>query len=126
MDANRTLLVSKRGPNAKTAKIGRSIGAAADDVIYDVLNQVPPKGSIDLSFGPHHQSLFLVGWEIHGHYYILTGGDLTSPAYDQIAMQGEMTVYRIPPIDMLLMSVDGIPVSIGINQSKMFVSERDL
>lgn len=126
MDANRTLLVGKRGPNAKTARVGKSIGPTSDSVIYDVLNQIPPKGSVALSFGVLQQSLFLLGWEINDHYYILTSGDLVNPAYDQIAMQGELRVYRIPPIDMLFISIDGKPTSIGISRSKQLAYREGL
>ncbi len=125
MDVSRTLLVQKAGPRAKPIRVGKSIGAATDDVIYSVLNQTPPDDAISLGFNDHKQSIFLIGWEIQNNYYILSSEDLTWPAFSQVSMQGELTAYRIAPVDMLMISVDGKPISIGVNRSTYVISKRE-
>ena len=124
LDASVVLMVQKPGPHAKPAKISRPLGAAADDVIYDVLNQVPPDHALPLDFSHPDLSFDIRGWKINGDFFIRTAQDLTWPAYSQIAMQGQVNVYRVAPVDMIMLSIQGQPIAVEVNISEYNGMER--
>lgn len=103
MDYRVDMHVPRRGPNAAPGQASKAQPDIEPEML-DVLDGTPPNNAVRLKTDSRDVS----AWQIGSNLFIRTAAVLQSPAFQKKASSADGTnVYRITPIPVILVSVDG-------------------
>lgn len=113
VDTRLDVRILKRGPNAAAQIIKQPIPETADKTITDFLDGVAPHGAQDMK-----TSLAGVqAWRLKGNVYLRTKLALLSPAWtNSVASADGTNAYEIADTPVVLVSDNGTPVSVSVQQ----------
>ena len=103
MDYRVDLHIPRRGPNAVPGQASKTQPDIEPEML-DLLDGTPPNSAVRLKTDSQDVS----AWQIGNFLFVRTAAMLQSPAYQKKASSADGTnVYRITPIPVVLVSVDG-------------------
>ncbi|MBB4200217.1 intracellular multiplication protein IcmK [Rhodoblastus sphagnicola] len=115
-DADLTVHVSKRGPNARGPVTGPSAPDTASPFLTAMLQGVPPADAVPLNVSGVSPDDFRA-WKIGDRVVIRTIYQLVSPEwFASEAAEGNVTVYSLPATPVVLLSKNGATVSASLSE----------